>query len=68
MENKTFIAPNISCMHCVHTIKTELGELPGVTSVEAQADTKQVTVSWQAPATWDQIKAALVEIGYPAAE
>lgn len=66
METKTFKAPNISCMHCVHTIQTELKELAGVTDVEAKADTKLVTVRWDAPATWDKIKATMTEIGYPA--
>ncbi len=68
METRTFQAPNISCMHCVRTIKNELGELAGVQSVEASPDTKQVTVRWEAPATWDQIKARMAEIGYPVAE
>jgi copper chaperone CopZ len=53
-------------MHCVHTIKTELGELAGIKSVDAQADTKLVTVQWEAPATWDAIVAKMTEIGYPA--
>lgn len=66
MESKTFKAPNISCGHCVHTIQTELGELAGVSSVKADASSKLVTVSWEAPATWDAIKSLLAEIGYPA--
>jgi copper chaperone CopZ len=65
METKTFKAPNISCMHCVHTIQTELGELGGVTSVKAEADSKLVTVNWEAPATWEKIKTLMAEIGYP---
>ena len=47
------------------TIKRELGELEGVASVTADAGTKQVTVEWDAPATWDGIKALLTEINYP---
>jgi len=66
VESKTFKAPNISCMHCVHTIKSELGEMAGVSTVEADADTKLVTVNWETPATWDKIQATLAEIGYPA--
>ncbi len=66
METKTFTAPKISCMHCVNTIQNELSELAGVKSVKAAADSKQVTVSWEAPATWDKIKALMAEIGYPA--
>ncbi len=66
METKTFKAPAISCGHCTHTIETELAELGGVTQVKADQETKEVRVSWQAPATWDEIKALMAEIGYPA--
>jgi copper chaperone CopZ len=65
---KTVKVPNISCGHCVHTIQNELGELEGVTRVVASEDTKTVTVEWQAPQTWDNIKAILQEINYPAQE
>lgn len=68
MTTKSFQVPNISCHHCVMTIKRELGELEGVTGVTAEADTKKVTVEWDAPATWDGIKALLTEINYPPAE
>ena len=65
---KSFQVPNITCHHCVMTIKRELGELSGVTSVSGDADTKTITVEWNAPATWDGIKSLLAEINYPAAE
>ncbi|HNS40217.1 MAG: heavy-metal-associated domain-containing protein [Anaerolineae bacterium] len=65
METKTFKVPGISCMHCVHTIKTELAELAGVQSVDADKDSKMVTVTWGSPADWEKIRATLVEINYP---
>ena len=64
MSTKTFTVPNISCGHCTHTIETELGELAGVQSVKAEQGTKQVTVTWDAPANWESIKALLKEIDY----
>ena len=67
MATKTFNVPNISCGHCVMTIKRELGELAGVVSVEGDVDAKTVTVSWDAPATEDSIRSLLAEINYPAA-
>ena len=67
MATETFSVPNISCGHCVMTIERELGELEGVSSVEANADTKSVAVAWDAPASEDGIKALLAEINYPAA-
>ena len=65
MTSKTFNVPNISCGHCTHTIETEVGELAGVASVKADQASKQVTVAWDTPATWDQITAVLQEINYP---
>lgn len=68
MTTKTFTVPAISCGHCTHTIESELSELAGVTSVQAVKDTKQVTVSWNDPANWEQIKSLLQEINYPPQE
>ena len=65
MHSKTFIVPNIHCGHCTHTIEMEVGELAGVTNVKAVEATKQVTVEWDEPATWEKIRATLQEINYP---
>ena len=65
MQTKTVEVPNISCGHCVHTIQMEVGDLEGVKSVVASQETKSVTVEWDAPQTWDGIKALLEEINYP---
>lgn len=65
MNEKTFTVPNISCGHCVHSIKMEVGEIEGVQRVEAEQDSKRVTVVWDEPASWEQIRDTLVEINYP---
>lgn len=67
MSEVVYSVPNISCMHCVHTIKSELMEVKGVKAVEASAATKQVKVTFEAPATEDQLVAVLKEINYPPA-
>ena len=64
MTTKTFTVPNISCGHCTKTIELEVGELAGVQEVKADEMTKQVTVTWDAPATWQQIQSLLKEINY----
>lgn len=68
MSTKTFTIPAISCGHCVHTVEREVSEISGVSRVTADEATKQVTIAWDAPATWDQIKDLLVEIEYPPQE
>ena len=65
MTEKTITIPNISCGHCVATIKREVGDVPGVTVVDANLDTKQVVISWQEPATWERIVETLEDIGFP---
>jgi copper chaperone len=67
MTTVTYSVPAIHCMHCTHTIELEVGELPGVQAVKAEMDTKNVTISFDAPASEEQIKALLTEIEYPVA-
>ncbi len=68
MTTVTYHIPNITCHHCVHTIKMEVSELPGVKSVEGDVKGKTATIAFEAPATEEKIKALLAEINYPAAE
>jgi len=67
MEKKTFSIPNISCGHCLNTIKNELGEIKGVSEVQGDPAKKEVTVRWDSPASLDKILATLKEINFPAA-
>ncbi len=67
MTKQTLSIPNISCGHCVMTIKSELRELDGVAAVEGDPGDKSVTIEFDAPATLEQIKETLKEINYPAA-
>jgi len=67
MEKQTFSIPNISCGHCVMTIKNELSELEGVKAVEGDPEMKQITVEWEVPTTQEKIQSTLEEINYPAA-
>ena len=66
MEKQTFIVPNISCGHCVMSIKDELDEIDGVKSVEGDPDTKSITVEWESSTSANTIKERLKEINYPA--
>ena len=64
MKTVTYHIPSINCSHCVHTIKTEIGELAGVKNVDADEATQMTTIQFDAPATEDQIVATLKEIDY----
>ena len=65
MTTVTYTIPNISCKHCVHTISMELNEMAGVSSVQGDADSKKVTVTFEAPATLELIETTLADIDYP---
>lgn len=67
MTTVTYSVPAINCVHCTHTIEMEVGELEGVKSVQADVNTKNVTITFDAPASEDKIKALLTEIEYPVA-
>ena len=67
METTKFSIPNITCRHCVMAIKRELEEVKGVNDVEGDPERKEITVTWEAPASVEQIQSTLKEINYPAA-
>ena len=66
MTTVTYSIPSISCGHCVNTIQMEVSEMDGVASVTASAETKQVEIVFDAPASEDSIKELLAEINFPA--
>ena len=67
MEKQTFSIPNISCGHCVMSIKNELSELEGIKTVEGDPESKTINVECDTPATLEDIRTMLKNINYPAA-
>lgn len=59
-------APDISCEHCVATVKKTARQFPGVQTVDADVDTKIITLTYD-PAQVDlaKVEEALEEEGYP---
>jgi len=68
MKTVTYTVPNISCNHCTHTISMELSEIEGVSEVDADVQSQLVKVTFEAPATEEQIINTLAEINYPIAQ
>lgn len=66
MASETLKVPNISCEHCVKTIKRELEMLDSVANVAGSVDTKLVTVEYVDGGDPDAVRKTLEEIGYPA--
>jgi copper chaperone len=65
MNTVTYSIPGIHCMHCTRTIETELAELQGVKSVKADLAAKNVTITFDSPASEEKLRALLTEIEYP---
>lgn len=60
-------APDISCGHCVGSVKNRVGNIEGVSSVDANAETKLVDITFDADkVSLEQIQAELADEGYPA--
>ncbi len=57
--------PSIHCGHCVHTIQSEVIDLPGVKSVKADQMSRIATIEFESPATEEKIKELLESINYP---
>lgn len=66
MENVTLEAPDISCDHCIQSIRAAVDKLPGVRFVAGDPETKRVTVEFDSAQTpLINIEATLEEEGYP---
>jgi len=65
MTTQTYEVPAISCGHCVATIERELKFVDGLEKVDANLDTKRVTVEVKDEGVLKNVETMLVEIGYP---
>jgi copper chaperone len=65
MKTVEYHVPAIHCKHCVATIKREVSELQGVSAVEASLESKNVQISFEAPANEQVIEKFMNELGYP---
>lgn len=66
MKTITLNLPNISCNHCVMTVKRESGFVDGVEFVSGDVDAQTATFQVASDEALVALKAALAEAGYPA--
>ncbi len=67
MSTQTVGVAGMTCQHCVHSVKEEVGALAGVTDVQVElknGGTSQVTITADQAIDADAIAAAVVEAGY----
>jgi len=59
-----FVVAGMTCSHCEHAIVGEVGRLPGVVTVAADAGAGTLTIEATREFERDEIGAAVVEAGY----
>jgi copper chaperone len=67
METITLSIPNISCHHCIMTIKRESGFVDGTEFVDGDVEGKTATFKVESDGALASLKETLAEIGYPVA-
>jgi copper chaperone len=67
-QTTTLNVNGMSCQHCVHAVKSSVGALAGVRSVDVSLEKKLVTVGFDPGVTsLDAIKHAITDEGYTVA-
>ncbi|WP_327088465.1 copper ion binding protein [Nonomuraea sp. NBC_01738] len=64
MTTSTYTVKGMTCGHCVSSVKEEVGEVAGVSSVEVDLATGLLTVGSDGPIDTDKISSAVEDAGY----
>lgn len=60
----TFQVQGMSCGHCVNSVQSEVSAIDGVTAVDVDLTTGQVTVTSDTPIDPNAVTSAVAEAGY----
>ncbi len=64
MASTVITVTGMTCSHCVHAVRAEIGKLAGVSDVAVDLDSGSVTVSGDPLPGRDALRAAVDEAGY----
>lgn len=64
MSSSTHRVRGMTCDHCVRAVTDELAAIDGVTRVDVDLATGEVTVAGDPEPTVDEVRAAVDEAGY----
>lgn len=64
MSTTTYQVQGMTCEHCVQSVSTQVGALPGVSKVEVDLGTGAVTVTSDRELDREAVRAAVDEAGY----
>lgn len=64
METKTYTVIGMTCSHCVNSVGSEIGKIPGVADVQVDLANGTATVISDRPLDEAAVAAAVDEAGY----
>lgn len=64
MTTNTYTVTGMTCGHCVGSVRSEVSQIPGVTEVQVDLPSGQVTVTSEAPIAIETLRASIDEAGY----
>ena len=64
MTTTTYAIKGMTCGHCVNSVSSELGQLPGVSDVQVDLTTGTATVTSEQPLDPQAVRDAVDEAGY----
>jgi copper ion binding protein len=64
MSTTRYTVKGMTCSHCVNSVSTEVGALPGVRDVDVDLATGAVTVTSDRPLDTEAVRGAVEEAGY----
>ncbi|WP_067489797.1 heavy-metal-associated domain-containing protein [Actinomadura hibisca] len=64
MSTATYTVAGMTCGHCVGSVKQEVGQVAGVTAVDVDLASGQVTVTSDGPLDDALVRDAVEEAGY----
>ncbi|RZU30810.1 heavy-metal-associated domain-containing protein [Blastococcus saxobsidens] len=64
MRTATYTVVGMTCGHCVNSVTEEVGQVPGVASVDVELGTGGLTVTSKDEVTDAAVRAAVEEAGY----
>lgn len=64
MATNTYTVTGMTCEHCVGAVRGEVSRIPGVTDVQVDLSSGQVTVESDAPIDIETVRASVDEAGY----
>ena len=64
METRSIMVNGMSCDHCAHSVRAEIGKLPGVAEIDVDVAASRVRITGQSLPDDAGLRDAVEEAGY----